>query len=213
MSSDAPFPLLVDRTLAVFDSDFVMDSAFFRDSFVTSDVSPILDPDFKGTTVVIVPSSIETLETFFVSESFAETEDRFEDAFLVTLASFSPAFFVKLDSFSSTVNVEALRNNGGVGDSRSLPSDGEDPESAISLVFFEDVPDGNLGSEVGLAGVILSVVERLANLLGVSSGVAKVDLRFTPGIVLTTGLQENKRLEINIIFNKSEKQSSKNINK
>ena len=161
--------LLLDRTLGVLDNFFFNDSAFFRDSFETRDVSPTLDPDFKGTTVVTVPLSTTTLEALFVRETFAD--DLF-DNILVKLS-------LDLASFSSTVNVEAFLNNGGVGDSISLlPSEGDDPDIASSFVVFFIPTDGIFGSDVGLLD------ERLASLLGASSGEAN-DLDFLlPNIFL-----------------------------
>ena len=102
--------LVPDLTLGVFDKDLVIDSAFFKDSFVVSEVSPTLAPDFSGTTVVTVPPSITTLDSFFVSDGLAVDESFFEEAFFVKLAA-AP--------FSSTVIVEAFLRAGVVGNPTS----------------------------------------------------------------------------------------------
>ena len=175
----ARFELPVDRILAVLDNDLVIDSAFFRDSFDTSAVSPILDPDFNGTTVVTVPSSITTLEAFLVSDGLEADDSSLDDVFLESV---SAAFAA---SFSSTVKVEALLNAGGVGDPRSLlPSDVEEPERAISLVFLEVPTDGIFPNDVGF-----SDVERFASFDGLSSSVADEDFRFTPNMAEKETLQ------------------------
>ena len=166
------FALLVDRTLAVLDSDLVIDSAFFNDSFDTSAVSPMHEPDFNGTTVVTVPSSMTTLDAFLVRDGLDVDESFFDDVFLDNVSATFAA------SFSSTVNVEARLKAGTVGELRSLlPSDVEDPERAISRVFLED---GIFPSDEGFSG--FSDVDRLASFAGLSSSVADDDFLFTPNI-------------------------------
>ena len=167
--------LPVDRTLSDFDNGSVIDSAFFRDSFDTSDVSPMLEPDFNGKTVVTVPSSITTLEAFLVRDGLDADESFFDDAFLDSVAATLAA------SFSSTVKVEALLNAGVVGDPRSLlPSDVEDPDRAISRVFLDVPTDGIFPRVAGFSG--FSDVERLASFAGLSSSVADEDFLFTPNM-------------------------------
>ena len=103
-------PLLPAVTLAVFDKDFVIDAAFFNDALDVNDVSPMLAPDLRGTTVVTVPPSITTLDAFFVREGFEADESFFDEAFFIKLAA---------SSLSSIVIVEAFRRAGGVGEPTS----------------------------------------------------------------------------------------------
>ena len=164
-----------DRILDVFDNVFFSESAFFRDSFVARVVSPILEPDFKGTTVVTVPPSTTTLDTFFVRDTFGD-EFFFDEILFVNDS-------IDFASFSSTVNVDAFLNNGGVGDSRSLPPvEGEDPDIASSFVELFLPTDGILDRELGLRASF-SPEEVLASLLGLSSGEEKDDDFRFPSIV------------------------------
>ena len=164
-----------DRILDVFDNVFFSESAFFRDSFVARVVSPILEPDFKGTTVVTVPPSTTTLDTFFVKDTFGD-ELFFDDILFVNDS-------IDFASFSSTVNVDAFLNNGGVGDSRSLPPvEGEDPDIASSFVELVLLTDGILDRDFGLRASF-SPEEVLASLLGLSSGEEKDDDFRFPSIV------------------------------
>ena len=99
--------LVLALTLAVFDKVFVIDAAFFNDSFDVSDVSPTLVPDFSGTRVVTVPPSITILDDFFVRDGLEADESFFDEAFFVKLAA---------ATLSSTVIVEVFLRAGGVGD-------------------------------------------------------------------------------------------------
>ena len=177
INDSASFALLVDRTLAVFDNDLVIDSAFFNDSLDTSAVSPMLEPDFNGTTVVTVPSSMTTLDVFLVRDGLDADESFFDDVFLDNVSATFAA------SFSSTVNVEALRNAGAVGELRSLlPSDVDDPERAISRVFLAVPIDGIFPRVEGFSA--FSDVDLLASLAGLSSSSADDDFLFTPNMTV-----------------------------
>ena len=99
--------LVLALTLGVFDKVFVIDAAFFNDSFDFSDVSPTVAPDFSGTTVVTVPPSITTLDNFFVRDGLAADESFFDETLFVKLAA---------SALSSTVRVEAFLSADGVGD-------------------------------------------------------------------------------------------------